>query len=335
MRRLKDSGFTLVELLVVIAIIGVLIALLLPAVQQAREAARRMQCTNNEKQLGLALHNFHDTFGEFPACYGFNDHANSGSWKKAWGWGARLLAFLEQQNLHDTLGISTREFEQAMSGGDSSSWPVDQVAAMRTPIEGFICPSDPAPDVINTTADFLHSNGPDDKKPAISNYVSVMGYYYANWYGGNSVPDVHGFGNPQRGIRMADIIDGTSNTFAVGERDYPHQAGYWVGVGSTNSEEAWSAPKVVGRTVGLKLNHPINSGRYYLAFASQHPGGANFLYADGSVHFIPETIDSREGYELNGSAAYWGTSYDQLDKSSVGIYQKLGMRDDGQTLGQQ
>ncbi|MHC2069054.1 DUF1559 family PulG-like putative transporter [Bremerella sp. T1] len=330
---MKKRGFTLVELLVVIAIIGVLIALLLPAVQQAREAARRMQCNNNLKQIGLGLHNFHDTYGEFPASYGFNDQANAASWRKAWGWGARILPFLEQSALHDQLGVSTQEFDDLLPGNTSTSWPAAGVALMRTPLDAFICPSDPGEE-INTSVDFCHTGGPDSTKPAKSNYAGVMGHYTTNWYASPtaSIPNQHGLMNAQKGTRMADITDGTSNTFAVGERDSIHHAAYWVGTGNVNSESSWSSPKAIGRTFGQKVNQPL-VGRFYLAFSSLHPGGANFLYGDGSVHFISETIDSREGLKHDGGAAAWYTSYSELDTSTVGVYQRLGLRDDGQPLG--
>lgn len=330
---MKKHAFTLVELLVVIAIIGVLIALLLPAVQQAREAARRMQCNNNLKQIGLGLHNFHDTFGQFPAGYGFNEQANAAAWRKAWGWGARILPFIEQSALHDQLGVTTQEFDALLPGNNSSSWPAAGVALIRTPLDAYICPSDPG-DVINTSVDFCHTGGPDTTKPAKSNYAGVLGHYTTNWNASPTatIPNKHGMMDPQKGIRMADITDGTSNTFAVGERDSIHHAAYWVGTGNVNSESSWSSPKAIGRTFGQKINQPL-VGRFYLAFSSLHPGGANFLFADGSVHFLGETIDSREGLLTNGNPASWSSSYDSLDKSTVGVYQKLGLRDDGQPNG--
>ena len=178
--RSARTGFTLIELLVVIAIIAILIALLLPAVQQAREAARRMSCKNNLKQIGVAMHNFHDTYQELPAGYGFNDIANAANWTKAWGWGARILPYIEQENLYNLLGVGTREFDQALPGNNSSSWPADMVAAIRTPIAIYRCPSDITPGDINTSVDFCHSGGPDSTKPAVSNYVGVYAYQYSN-----------------------------------------------------------------------------------------------------------------------------------------------------------
>ena len=329
--RSARTGFTLIELLVVIAIIAILIALLLPAVQQAREAARRMSCKNNLKQIGVAMHNFHDTYQELPAGYGFNDIANAANWTKAWGWGARILPFIEQENLYNLLGVGTREFDQALPGNNSSSWPADMVAAIRTPIAIYRCPSDITPGDINTSVDFCHSGGPDSTKPAVSNYVGVYAYQYSNWNAAGGISEKHGAIGAQEGTGFAEITDGTSNTFLVGERGWDHQAAYWVGVGNTNSEDAWSSPKVVGRSFLMKLNQPL-TGRYYSAFSSYHPGGANFLLVDGSVRFISETIQFSNGLDLSGNPHHWSTTFSNIDKSTIGLYQRLGCRDDGQPL---
>src|SRR5690349_15267926 len=127
-------GFTLVELLVVIAIIGVLVALLLPAVQAAREAARRMKCQNNLKQFGLALHNYHDTFGRMPAAYyrAWPTSVGSTFGTPGWGWGAMILPRLEQQALYDTMSVNT----QQLNGAAATKVPAQTSLAM------FRCPSD-------------------------------------------------------------------------------------------------------------------------------------------------------------------------------------------------
>ncbi|WP_153555637.1 DUF1559 domain-containing protein [Roseimaritima sediminicola] len=328
--RPTRGGFTLVELLVVIAIIGVLVGLLLPAVQAAREAARRMQCSNNLKQMGLALHNFHDTFNEFPAGYGFNNDANKGSWRKAWGWGARILPYIEQGNMYDTLGVGSREFNDALPGNDSSTWPALELAAIRTNLPTFRCPSDISPD-INTSVDFCHSGGPDSTKPATSNYIGVYAYQYSNWNPGGAPPSTNGIFQPQNGSRMASVTDGLSNTFMVGERGWAHQAGYWVGVGNVNSEASWSSPKVVGRSFMLKLNMPLTS-RYYSTFSSYHPGGAQFVYGDGSVHFIADTIDFNDGLKTDGTPHHWSTPFSNIDKTTLGLWQRLGCKNDGQPV---
>jgi prepilin-type processing-associated H-X9-DG protein len=205
------------------------------------------------------------------------------------------------------------------------------LAAIRTPIDGYLCPSDPAPSKINDTIDFCHSGGPDTTKPAMSNYAGVYAYQYSNWGASPTagVPQHQGAMRGQQGTRMAEITDGTSNTFAVGERGYTHQAAYWVGVGNVNSEAGWSSPKAVGRVFLFRPNPPILN-RYYSAFSSQHPGGLNFVYCDGSVHFIPDTINFNNGAGNNGWAVPWGN----VDKTTIGVYQRLGARNDGQPVGE-
>lgn len=330
MRLQRKHAFTLVELLVVIAIIGVLVGLLLPAVQAAREAARRMSCGNNLKQVGLGLHMHHDTFNKLPAAYGFNQQANAANWRKAWGWGARILPFIEQTAIYEQLQVGSKEFDQVMPGNNSATWPALPLEAMRTVIPTYRCPSDVSPD-INTSTDFCHSGGPDDTKPATTNYVGVYAFQFSNWNAGGAPPKTHGALQFQDGNNFNSIQDGLSNTLMVGERGWEHDAGYWVGVGNTNSEDAWSSPKVVGRVFLLKMNGPL-VGRYYSSFSSYHQGGAHFLFADGSVHFLTDSIESDDGFDNAGNKTAWNTSYNNLNLTTIGVYQKLGMRDDGVTI---
>lgn len=336
MRVQRKSGFTLVELLVVIAIIGVLVGLLLPAVQAAREAARRMSCSNNLKQLGLGLHLHHDVHQKLPPGYGFRRESDAAAWTKAWGWGAQILPFIEQTAMYETLGVGSREFNDALPGNDSSSWPAAELAAIRTTIPAFRCPSDVGEDINNTT-DFCHSGGPDDTKPATSNYVGVYAFPSSSWAPGMATgasSAMKGAFTPQEGLNFNAFLDGTSNTLLVGERGWSHEAAYWVGVGNTNSEAAWSSPKAIGRVFLFKLNSPL-VGRYYSAFSSYHPGGAHFALADGSVRFITDSINSSDGLDTSGNPFAWWTGYGSIDKTTLGLYQKLGLRDDGQPIGQE
>jgi prepilin-type N-terminal cleavage/methylation domain-containing protein len=197
----ESRGFTLVELLVVIAIIGILIALLLPAVQAAREAARRSQCTNNLKQIGLALHNYHDTFKSLPSgCV--SKVVNGTTSNTAWGWPALILPQLEQQPLYDAIKPGHQSLWATV--GDPALKPL-----MQQPISALLCPSDTAPKLN------------DDRK---INGVSVA---VSNYLGNNSSEalfltpapaDIAGLFVENRAVRFADILDGLSNTFAVGER---------------------------------------------------------------------------------------------------------------------
>ena len=176
----KRFGFTLIELLVVIAIIAILVALLLPAVQQAREAARRSSCKNNLKQLGLALHNYHDTHGVFPAGYYAGDHPSvadgEGDGRDArYGWGSMILPFLEQAPLYDKMQVGDRLLSQNVNDPTV-------LADMQTPISAFRCPSDVAPgtnpikQLPNGTActnvDCNDSSDPNAKPVATANYMA-------------------------------------------------------------------------------------------------------------------------------------------------------------------
>ena len=328
-RPRKISGFTLVELLVVIAIIGILIGMLLPAVQQVREAARRSTCQNNLKQLALALMNYETAFTKFPPGYGFNKESNADSWNKAWGWGARVLPYLEQDNVYDVLGVSRREFEEALPGGNWNSWDPEVVGAMQANLTVFRCPSDTGSD-INTTADFASASVPETHMPATSNYAGVYAYQYTNWYVGSEPPErTQGVFHHQNGSTMTNIIDGTSNTLIVGERSTSHGAAYWVGVGNVVSEDSWSSPKVIGRVFLFKPNPPLVN-RYYSAFSSEHAAGLNFAFADGSVHFLADSIEFDNGLLLNGSPHNWWNSFEEMDASTFGVYQKLGCKSDGE-----
>ncbi|UUO07369.1 DUF1559 domain-containing protein [Blastopirellula sp. J2-11] len=293
--RNRRLGFTLVELLVVIAIIGVLIALLLPAVQQAREAARRMQCTNNQKQLGLALHNYHDVNRSFPA--GFHN-------RNGWSWCTFLLPYVEQNAMYDQLSVTTSR----MDFSDSNI-----LSGAQTKITDFRCPSDSAPDL----NDYLTPKGSDDSRPevALANYVGSMGPDNA------AVTDSPGNGIfwALSYIKMRDILDGTSNTFLLGERNYfVNKGSLWVGV--THSSTGSSDKKMTlasVRTSDGALNDPTN----VKCFSSLHPGGALFTFCDGSVQFIPETIDA--AYDYTNSS---GTQ-------TISTYQRLGCRNDGVPIG--
>ena len=304
-------GFTLVELLVVIAIIGILIALLLPAVQAAREAARRAQCTNNLKQLGLAFQNYHDVIGNYPpAVVSSPGNLDVGGWAM-WGWGAYLLPFLEQETLFDALKVRTQELNNLLLD------PAQQIL-VQTNLSVFRCPSDDSPE-LNENRLFTNYN---KQQAGVSNYLGVCGTQFASpedWL----LYKFEGLGMlwGTSAVRLIDVIDGTSNTFLVGERNWNDWAGTWIGV----RNYLGYGNKGLRMNLGLvtaKLNIGGSDGQF--GFSSRHPSGANFLFVDGHVQLIPDTID----FNNTGAKDTSG-----VNMAKMGLYQRLGRRADGLPLG--
>ncbi|MCC9606195.1 DUF1559 domain-containing protein [Blastopirellula sp. JC732] len=299
-RTNRYAGFTLVELLVVIAIIGVLIALLLPAVQQAREAARRMQCTNNLKQIGLALHNYHDTFGKFP-CYEYLDLNNWAGYEYKSGWVSNILPYLEEGNLQGQY-----DFDYTWMHANNAN-----VVTRRLP--AFECPSTPGGTGLIDTDNFA------------AEYTSINSTV-KGWsadYAGNSgqratllLPNLQtadgrkGFfvrAYPVRPQGFRDITDGTTHTIAVWEsagRDKVYLFGsLWTETDGTPIKVspdncAWAS----GNSYFMQSwsrDGTANAGSYVVNATNKnsqpysfHPGGVNVLAVDGSVHFVAETIKS-------------------------------------------
>ncbi|MFN3161129.1 MAG: DUF1559 domain-containing protein [Rubinisphaera brasiliensis] len=326
--KLNRRGFTLIELLVVIAIIAILVALLLPAVQQAREAARRSSCKNNLKQMGLALHNYHDTHGVFPPGYVLQDRDGSGNPQynqngSSWGWGAYILPGMEQSALSDALNIGDTTLNQAIASGSAL---IDE---METPINSYKCPSDTAPStndrrqlrrtdgtffsaatssyVANNTSHKWHSGG------RLTGYTNRQG---GAWSGPGANHEPNGMFWRDSSVRMRDITDGTSNTIALGERAWelnnPTGTTYNCGSGNVfgadhRNEQLTIRANLAGGAV------PINftSGECSYGFASQHKGGAQFVLADGSVRFISENID-HQTEAAGSSGSFNGSTFEAL-----------------------
>lgn len=315
----RRHAFTLVELLVVIAIIGVLIALLLPAVQQAREAARRMQCSNNFKQIGLALHNYHDTYQTFPSGFMYDSTSNV-----RWSWGALILPFIEQGSMHDQIGVTKQRLTDCIGNADC-------LALVKTPIDGYRCPSDTMPD-----QNPWPTYGSNNENIGTSNYIGNEGMVHIM-----QAEKSHGMFHGNSGIKMRDVTDGTSNTIFVGERDgadvdlaattngrNARRGGVWAG--TMNASRKW--PKGV-MDVLASFAQPMNRSTVAGAdhngkgFGSLHPGGSQFLMVDGSVRFVPETIEYRT------SDFYWDNpDPTHYNVTNLGVYQLLGVRNDGQPV---
>ena len=311
-------AFTLIELLVVIAIIGVLVGLLLPAVQSARESGRRIACVNNLHQIGVGLHVYENARREFPVGW-----QPGGSRKAEWGWPTQIFPMLEQSVLYDSLKVSSTTLRDAI--GDAAIRPL-----LRTTIGLFRCPSDLTPPTLPGGSNngpqynrlFDCDNCPSDFEPATSNYVGNGGL-------NDPMPVIGSNGNgifwSETPVRVADIKDGLTKTFAVGERHDRCRAATWIGVRNPPGPDMWGSYWVRAR-VSIKLNdpRPINpTNSCTEGFSSAHPGGGNFLYCDGSVQSLNDDIAfSNAGVTFNNNNPTYVAS-------QLGVFQRLGIRDDG------
>jgi prepilin-type N-terminal cleavage/methylation domain-containing protein/prepilin-type processing-associated H-X9-DG protein len=287
----RQRGFTLIELLVVIAIIGILIAMLVPAVQKVREAAARTQCRNNLKQIGLGFHNYHSARKSFPPGFAsqaaFTDGPSLGP---GWGWGAYLLPYVEQDNLYRQINFA-RDITDPVNA---------QARVQSVPI--FLCPSDSPRSLTTTVSD---GSGNPICDVAFANYVGMAGVYEVSGY-----PDTSN-GSPgvllrNSKVRVTDIIDGSSNTLFVGERAWMWQGKVrspvttWVGA-VTNAV----IPQTLNPALGFEVEGimvltnsgtvaegrvPNNALDHVEDANSNHSQGVNFLFGDGSVRSVQNTI---------------------------------------------
>jgi prepilin-type N-terminal cleavage/methylation domain-containing protein len=299
------SAFTLIELLVVIAIIAILIALLLPAVQQAREAARRSQCKNNLKQIGLAMHNYHSTSSVFPPAFVDSNPAftnpvpvDAASNMNGLGWGTLILPYMDQAPLYNEVGEETGGFvwNWMDKDGNGSMSVADAIPAAIKIVSGYNCPSDPMGGLNTERNNFGKSNYLASAATSAPGDSAKDGMFYAD-----------------SSLHFRDIVDGSSNTLFVSERttlDDPTAMTNCGGVRCTWAGGIWIGPRIstatstwycgltstdvenVGGGSATYLIHGSSAtwGSGWIA-ASSHTGGIQVLMGDGAVRFLSENLD--------------------------------------------
>lgn len=338
--RNRRRAFTLVELLVVIAIIGILVALLLPAVQAAREAARRTQCANNLKQYGLALHNYHDTLKNFPPGGLWNVNATGPlSWgAKNMGWQARILPYAEQQTLFEKISWDLNQGSNPYVGFDSllnpPNVPATQAYVRQVILPYAKCPSDESPKTDGSWGLTSYSGSLGWQRtpsangacnPYLNNPGQDVNYEALAWNAdhGNTwrnqdLSGMFGRMGTDEGMGIANILDGTSNVIIVGEilsACHDHGGGWAYYNSMGNAHASTSVPIntmttcAINQADGGRRNYPFcyptdctpkSNWNLSWGFRSRHPAGAQFVFADGSVHFLSKSVNYATYQYLGG-----------------------------------
>jgi prepilin-type N-terminal cleavage/methylation domain-containing protein/prepilin-type processing-associated H-X9-DG protein len=319
------SGFTLVELLVVIAIIGVLVALLLPAVQTARESARRMQCANNLKQFGLAIHNYVDSYRSVPIGHmyrgNFDGNPNDADGGSGFGWGTALLPYIEQtalfQQFNEKYPISNKNHSR-------------NLILAQTPLKMFACPSDFKPK--NRTDGAVTNSATSSYKACGSSYNGWTGAGVGGAFNRDRFNGVFDRDNRDGSLRLAQITDGTSNQFLVAEVKWR------MDKNGRNRGRIFGSTDKPGYATGAS-NALMLNGRWQINWTalegnpqphrtagSNHPGGAQFAMADGSARFVSQNIQH--------TATAWSAKHPYATNKGqpYGMYQRLFSISDGLQL---
>jgi len=357
-RRSARSGFTLIELLVVIAIIAVLIALLLPAVQAAREAARRIQCTNNLKQLGLAAQNYHDAMGSFPPDGQWRKCINPRVVSNGYGTFFSMLPFIEQQAIANALNFGGCALDI-----QNKTAAANGISALWCPSDGLVAPPLNRP----AKAAFYDYGGTENFPTYSSSYAVMTGTWMVspnppnlpelgitNRYYSAAVNSMQGVIHIESSHKLAEITDGTSNTIIFGERTKGilppaiQSSWHWWYTGlRTQMASTWpinpqkkTAALNTPGLAGLGVYGQPTVVQWIFSASSNHPGGANFAFVDGSVRFLKDTIDcwpmQNSGVEAGDPVgiAYNSSTYQYTvaPGTRFGVYQALTTRAGGEVI---
>lgn len=375
--KMPRSGFTLVELLVVIAIIGILVAILLPAVQSAREAARRMQCQNQLKQLGLAQHNYHSTVGHFtptaitnfdePPCIQtpggpktsllrftpqmgefLGETARFGNCSGP-PWTVLILPYIEEQSLFDQFNLEegfSLLRDRALSNECGSA---QNAAAQLQPMPAFKCPTDPVASEQDALCCYhiCQGGGPlNEGGVNATNYNGLTSC--SNWQPGTTGIYMNGVAHANSKISVGKITDGSSKTIMLGENrlhmvigenpSFPDRANLWSSAENEGSSHAGPAQASAATDTGINGDNRTGTGppgnqysNHYkqwihhawrsINFGSFHPGGANFVFADGSTHYLSEDIDLKLyqaiGMRANGGQVLDGNNIIEINEGPI------------------
>jgi prepilin-type N-terminal cleavage/methylation domain-containing protein/prepilin-type processing-associated H-X9-DG protein len=364
-------GFTLIELLVVIAIIAVLISLLLPAVQSAREAARRAQCINNLKQLTLAMMNYESANGSFPIGFHFQLSPYDLNYYDASGPMLQLCNYFEETQIYNAYNSSLEMYSDA------------QFTVTGTGLATLWCPSDGSITGYHYTfaPGYISPLGNGQLRMAYSSYATSFGIwatgipyvstnlagrlaqangitsaigYPAAYPSPTGPPDSHAAGVSVSTVRLSNITDGTSNTIAMSERAHGLFSMSDNGGGDNSSFNGWNwwvsgnygdtqftefYPINPQKKLNLATGVGIQATDFILGASSFHPGGANFAFCDGSVHFLKESIDSWQLVYNGSNELPVGVTYDTAVRiyvvtpgAKIGVYQALGSRNGGEVI---